>query len=158
MQEEKVLPTLDDVYNIYSKYVPVDIKSNTRLREVVDYRVFFFKLCLDYTTATNTKIASFANRHHSTVNHYVNNFDSFSLNNKKAYNVYVRVEKELIEKFPVILGRYEETPEKIQSGGIPKTFSKKYEEMINQLDYYMEKTVSLERKIEELNMKLSHEI
>ena len=124
MQEEKVLPTLDDVYNIYSKYVPVDIKSNTRLREVVDYRVFFFKLCLDYTTATNTKIASFANRHHSTVNHYVNNFDSFSLNNKKAYNVYVRVEKELIEKFPVILGRYEETPEKIQSGGIPKTLVK----------------------------------
>lgn len=158
MQTKKLIPSLDDIYNIYSTYVPVDIKSNTRLREVVDYRVFFFKLCLDYTDETNSRIAAFANRHHSTVNHYVNNFESFSLNNKKAYNLYVRVEKELIDKFPILLERYESTPGKLIVSEIPKTFAKKYEDMINQLDFYMEKTVKLERKIEELTLKIGHEI
>jgi len=98
---KKLAPAIEDIFEIYKKYtVGVDILESRRLREIVDYRVFFVKLCVDYTSATYSQIARFIKKDHSTIHHYLKNYDAFVLNNRRAYEVYLRVEDEIIHLYP----------------------------------------------------------
>jgi len=98
---KKMAPDIEDIYEIYKKYaVGIDILEKRRLREIVDYRVFFVKLCVEYTSSTFSRIARFIKKDHSTVHHYLKHYDAFVINNRRAYETYLKVEDEIIHVYP----------------------------------------------------------
>lgn len=156
--ENKLLPTIEDVHNIFKKYtVGVDYLEMNRRRDIVDYRVFFVKLCLDCTNNSASSIARFIKRDHSTVVHYRNNFDSFTINNHRAYSQYLKASEEIADIYPATLSndRKDKKSAKyrtkrdfhisVDTVEIHKTYARRFHSMRVKLNHYKRLVKELKR-------------
>lgn len=147
--ENKLLPTIEDVHNIFKKYtVGVDYLEMNRRRDIVDYRVFFVQLCLDCTNNSASSIARFIKRDHSTIVHYRNNFDSFTINNHRAYSQYLRASEEIADIYPATLSNSRKDKKSakhrtkkdfqisVDTIEIHKTYARRFHSMRTKLDHY----------------------
>ena len=146
---KRTIPDCEDIDRIYKNYCPVNIMENSRTRDVVDYRVFFVKLCLDYTEATNTVISKYIKRHHATINHYKNNFEVFCINNKKAYRNYLSAEKHIQSVFPSA-GKQPVKNIEADPLNVSRMYIRRYHASKTKLNFYKEYSRSLELKIKTL--------
>lgn len=139
----KMAPALEDIFEIYKKYcIGIDILEKRRLREIVDYRVFFVKLCIEYTSSTYSQIARFIKKDHSTIHHYMKNYDAFVMNNRRAYETYLKAEDEIIHVYPsaVFVGGNDKKKEarNIEMAGteMHQSYARRFHAQRVQIDFY----------------------
>ena len=146
---EGTIPDCEDIYKIYKNIAPVDIMINKRIRDIVDYRVFFVKLCLDYTNATTTTIAKFVNRHHASVLHYRKNFEVFCVSNKKAYRDYRIAEQKIIAIFPS--ASLHSIPEiETDPLDLSRKYIRRYHATKTKLNFFRKYSIKLEEKLKKI--------
>jgi hypothetical protein len=163
---EKLLPAIEDVHSIFKKYtVGVDYLEQNRRRDIVDYRVFFVKLCLEHTNSSASAIARFIKRDHSTIVHYRNNFDSFTINNTKAYSQFLRAGEEIIDIYPAAATTKRKDKKsaknrtkkdfeiKLNTVEIHKTYARRFHSMRVKLDYYKGMSIKYKEKFNTLKNK-----
>lgn len=123
--ENKIKELVEQVYKL-------DITSKSRQASFVQARSIFFKMCLQYTRLSQTKIAAMVNRDHATVIHAMKQwevFERFIPGFKENYNfikasfielkMYPDVKKrmsldELLIKYNDLLVKYDELSAKFE--------------------------------------------
>mgnify|MGYP003638254148 CR=1 FL=1 len=68
---------LNLLVNRINKYYNVDIRKNSRKREVVMIRAVYYFIAKEKTTYSLDKIGDCVNRHHASVIHSLQNFDDW---------------------------------------------------------------------------------
>jgi len=64
---------LDELIDYVNETLDLDIRENTRKREVVDARAFYYELARRLTNYSLDKIGNSLDKHHATVLHSLNN-------------------------------------------------------------------------------------
>lgn len=94
---------LDQIAQMVSRELDVDIYDNTRKREVVNGRVIYYRLAREFTPLSLREIAEIFKRHHATALHGYRSFSNFRLQPKiyyKELEAYERISKVLSKMKP----------------------------------------------------------
>lgn len=148
------VPTIEDIHQIYKKYSNIDILSNNRTRNVVEHRCMFANLCREYTDSSLFKIGKYFNRDHSTVLHYIKQFNIMAKYNKSAMKAYMRTEQEIMEQFPLLFKHPDERKIATDTSESERRRSlRRLHAATVKMNFYKQYTRNLERQIKRLKAK-----
>ena len=92
---------LKQIYDFINERYRLNISDSDRSDHYVDLRTLYYKMSLDYTSATTKDIGAMANRDHSTVVYARNNLFEYIMTKphlSEAYNDFFGIENEVKSK------------------------------------------------------------
>lgn len=119
--------TLKEIRKIIEQYTNIDISCNIRHNDYVKARCIYYKLARKYTRCSFIKIGKEVNKHHASVIHGINIFDTFDDENMtKLYN---RIEKSICKIYGF---ENENTKEEIEINKLKKQITHLKSELIKE--------------------------